>query len=101
MRLPSLRRTWWKETSFCSVALYSFTGIVTSPKLMAPFQIDLTVYPYPLGPQTITLRGRPEQVHTPAPAGRPRVWPRRAFRRKGGSALRLQLGLQPRRPDRG
>ncbi len=25
--------------SFCSVAVYSFTGIVTIPKLMAPFQI--------------------------------------------------------------
>jgi hypothetical protein len=49
MRLPSDRRTWWKDTSFCSVALYSFTGIVTSPKLMAPFQIDLTAPPYPLG----------------------------------------------------
>ena len=41
MRLPSDRRTWWKETSLVSVAEYSFTGIVTSPKLMAPFQIDL------------------------------------------------------------
>ena len=54
MRLPSERRTWWKLTSLASVALYSFTGIVTSPKLMAPFQMDLTRAPYPL-----IAKGRP------------------------------------------
>jgi hypothetical protein len=33
--LQSMRR----RTSFCSVAVYSFTGMVTIPKLIAPFQI--------------------------------------------------------------
>jgi hypothetical protein len=28
-----------KRTSFCSVAEYSLTGMVTIPKLIAPFQI--------------------------------------------------------------
>src|SRR3954453_19942965 len=83
MRLPSLRRTWWNETSFCSVALYSFTGIVTSPKLMAPFQIDLTVSPVPVA-LSITLEGRPGQVHTPAPADRPEVFRDGGLLRKGG-----------------
>jgi hypothetical protein len=47
IREPSERRTWWKDTSFSSVALNSFTGIVTSPKLMLPFQMARTTAPYP------------------------------------------------------
>jgi hypothetical protein len=31
--------SWLKRTSFSSVAEYSFTGIETIPKLIAPFQI--------------------------------------------------------------
>src|SRR6188472_2651391 len=40
MRPPSSGCTWRKLMSFSSVAEKSFTGIVTRPKEMAPFQID-------------------------------------------------------------
>src|SRR3954469_5342232 len=40
MRDPSLRRTWWKLTSRSSVAVYSFTPMLTRPKEMLPFQIE-------------------------------------------------------------
>src|SRR4051812_29760120 len=39
MRLPVPRSNWWKEMSFCSVALNSLTGMLTSPKPMDPLQI--------------------------------------------------------------
>ena len=35
-----VRRTWWKLTSRSSVAVYSFTPMLTSPKEMLPFQIE-------------------------------------------------------------
>src|SRR5690554_340099 len=41
MRPPSLSCTWCNEMSWSSVALYTFTGTLTSPKVMAPFQMDL------------------------------------------------------------
>ena len=40
MRPPSSGWTWRKLMSFSSVAEKSFTGIVTRPKEMAPFQIE-------------------------------------------------------------
>src|SRR5438552_14619871 len=45
MRAPSLRRTWWKLTSRSSVAAYSLTPILTSPKDTLPFQIERTAPP--------------------------------------------------------
>ena len=39
MRAPVSRESWWKRTDFGEVALYSFTGTLTSPKLIAPDQI--------------------------------------------------------------
>ena len=43
MRTPSLSWSWWKRTLLRETALYSFTGTLTSPKLMAPLQIDLGI----------------------------------------------------------
>src|ERR1051325_5113691 len=43
MRTPSLSWSWWKRTDLRDTALYSFTGTFTSPKLMAPLQIDLGI----------------------------------------------------------
>jgi hypothetical protein len=40
IRPPSSGWTWRKLMSFSSVAEKSFTGIVTSPKEIAPFQIE-------------------------------------------------------------
>src|SRR3954447_8015896 len=48
IRPPSSRWTWWNATSRCSVAEYSFTGIVTSPKEIAPFQMLRMKSLYPL-----------------------------------------------------
>src|SRR5690606_16915017 len=39
IRPPSVRCTWWNAMSRCWVAEYSFTGIVTSPNEIAPFQM--------------------------------------------------------------
>src|SRR4051794_7478480 len=39
IRPPSLACTWRKEMSWLSVAAYSFTGTLTSPKDTAPFQM--------------------------------------------------------------
>src|SRR5690242_2597663 len=46
MREPSVRRTWWKLTSRSSVAAYSFTPMLTSPKEMLPFQIERMPYSF-------------------------------------------------------
>src|SRR6185312_3258750 len=40
MREPVLPLSWLKRTVLRLTALYSFTGTVTSPKLMAPVQIE-------------------------------------------------------------
>ena len=40
MREPVLALSWLKRTVLRLTALYSFTGTVTSPKLMAPVQIE-------------------------------------------------------------
>ncbi len=42
--------------SFCSVAAYSLTGIITSPKEIAPFHMLCMMSPYPPGPGTPTSR---------------------------------------------
>jgi hypothetical protein len=34
-----LADSWWNRTDFGEVAEYSFTGTLTSPKLIAPLQI--------------------------------------------------------------
>ncbi len=39
IRPPSSRCTWWKARSWLSVAVYIFTGTLTSPKETAPFHI--------------------------------------------------------------
>src|ERR1022692_3155652 len=39
MRAPVLLESWWKRTVLGEVALYSLTGTLTSPKLIAPDQI--------------------------------------------------------------
>src|ERR1700744_4043728 len=39
MRAPVLPDSWWKRTLLGEVALYSLTGTLTSPKLIAPDQI--------------------------------------------------------------
>src|SRR3954452_16960452 len=75
MRAPSFLCTRWKRTSFCSVALYSLTGIVTIPKLIAPRQIDRM----PVGPPGTILAKDTDQPRLPHP-------PR---------ALRLPTGLRP------
>src|SRR3954468_6266737 len=74
IRPPSLACTWRKEMSWLSVAAYSFTGTLTSPKDTAPFQIarmggSVPVYdvpnrlsPYPSWPTGIAKR----QVTSPA-----------------------------------
>ena len=46
IRPPSSSWSWLNRSVFSSVAGYTETGMVTSPKLMAPFHIDLgMVYP--------------------------------------------------------
>src|SRR5439155_16334463 len=57
MRLPSLRRTWWKATSFSSVAEYRRTGIVTRPNETVPFQIDRMGL-LPVHPRVQAIPGR-------------------------------------------
>src|SRR5581483_9771976 len=39
MRAPVLSCNWWKCTSLCCTAEWSFTGTLTSPRLMEPDQI--------------------------------------------------------------
>ena len=45
--------------SFCSVAAYSFTGIMTSPKEIEPFHMLCMMSPYPAraGTDTAVLSG--------------------------------------------
>lgn len=45
MRPPSAAWIWRKEIEWFSVALTSLIGMLTSPKEMAPFQMDLTGHP--------------------------------------------------------
>ena len=45
MRAPVLADSWWKRTVFGEVALYSLTGTLTSPKLIAPLQIARAIPP--------------------------------------------------------
>src|ERR1700733_5550124 len=40
MRTPVLLESWWKRTVLRLTALYSLTGTVTRPKLIAPVQIE-------------------------------------------------------------
>ena len=44
IRAPVLLESWWKRTVFGEVALYSLTGTLTSPKLIAPDQIARAIY---------------------------------------------------------
>ena len=50
-RPPSVACTWWKRMSLSSVAEYSFTPMLTSPKDTAPRQID-RMPPLPEGDPT-------------------------------------------------
>src|ERR1700761_6671269 len=40
MRTPVFPLSWWKRTFLRLIALYSLTGTVTKPKLIAPVQIE-------------------------------------------------------------
>src|SRR5438045_1533775 len=44
MRAPVLLESWWKRTVFGDVALYSLTGTLTNPKLIAPDQIARAIH---------------------------------------------------------
>src|SRR3954454_2204433 len=77
MRPPSVTCTWRNETSCDSVAAYSFTGTLTSPKDTAPFQIArisyLRVFPceWPqylgavVGTHALSAAGRPPRAPWP------------------------------------
>src|SRR5690349_16694802 len=54
MREPSERRTWWKLTSFSSVAEYSFTPMLTSPNDTVPFQIERIGSPSDVNPASVS-----------------------------------------------
>src|SRR4051812_42852624 len=59
MRVPVLPLSWWKRTVFRETAEYSLTGTFTSPKEIAPLQIDrgIDALSYP-GVRAITARTR-------------------------------------------
>src|SRR3984957_7033185 len=62
MRPLSLACTWWNLISWSSVALYTLTGTLTSPKEIEPFQIEriVPVCPYCwAGTPLTTMRRRP------------------------------------------
>src|SRR4051794_34158025 len=46
MRTLSSSCSWWKRTLLRDTALYSFTGTLTRPKLIAPLQIALAIDRY-------------------------------------------------------
>src|SRR5205809_7845147 len=62
MRTPLFPDSWWKRTALRSSALYSLTGTVTIPKLIAPVHIARGIRP------STTTKQRPE-----TPLQRP--WP--------------------------
>src|SRR4051812_48921473 len=71
-RPPSVACTWWKRMSLSSVAEYSFTPMLTSPKDTAPRQID-RMPPLPQGdPTWAPRRPVPGQDHTIGAQGHPR-----------------------------
>ncbi|GGM69928.1 hypothetical protein GCM10011609_02090 [Lentzea pudingi] len=56
MRSDVPRWNWLKWTVWSSVALNSCTGMLTSPKLMEPLQIDLAMQvKYPVGGEVTRL----------------------------------------------
>src|SRR4051812_2531958 len=61
-RLPSFSCTSWKCTVLDSVAEYTFTGTVSSPKAIVPFQIERgffgTVPAFPVPPRLMRQNGR-------------------------------------------
>src|ERR1700739_930778 len=84
IRAPVLLEIWWKRTDFGEVALYSFTGTLTSPKLIAPLQIAraiaMCIADGPVGAKVrapacrracqATRRAEPPFVHSLGPRGR-------------------------------
>src|SRR6266436_2079831 len=66
IRPPSSRCTWRKAMSFCSVAVYSFTGIMTRPKETAPFHMLRMASPYPAVVRVLILTLIKRECH---PAG--------------------------------
>src|SRR3954471_2889949 len=73
-RPPSVLCTWWNRMSWSSVAEYSFTPMLTSPKETAPFQIDRTTYllaSASAAPASVPSRSQ-DRASDPVPAGRDR-----------------------------
>ncbi len=79
MRTPFLPLSWWKRTVLRLIALYSLTGTVTRPKLIAPVQIERGIVrsvTSSLRAQTASARAGPigetdAMSTTPAPAEAP------------------------------
>src|SRR5437588_4170471 len=55
-RALDLASSWWKRTSLGDTALTSFTGTFTSPKLMAPPQMDLGMLQFRVLRESLLLR---------------------------------------------
>src|SRR5438270_5376065 len=55
-RALDLASSWWKRTSLGDTALTSLTGTFTSPKLMAPPQMDLGIAPVSRALSLLLLR---------------------------------------------
>src|SRR5687768_16925754 len=60
MRSPLSGSNWWKPTERSSVAVNSFTGTFTKPKLMLPVQMARGIHgPFPRRGGTRHMPGRP------------------------------------------
>src|SRR3954447_9366509 len=69
-RPPSVLWTWWNRMSWSSVAEYSFTAMLTSPKETAPFQIDRTATSWPRSRGAHGWSRSQDRRCTPRPAAR-------------------------------
>ena len=70
IRPPSVSCTWWNRMSCSSVAEYSFTAMLTSPKETAPFQIDRTATSWPRSRGTHGWSRSQDRRCAPRPAAR-------------------------------
>src|SRR5918999_4510119 len=93
MRWPDSASSWWKRTVLRETALYSFTGMLTSPKLIAPLQIALGMPSNLLGSARLAFLAhaflRVHVVAQPLERGR-------AHRAALGPLAQLHAGHQPR-----
>ena len=69
MRAPVLLESWWKRTVLGEVALYSLTGTLTSPKLIAPDQIARAIAEFVYRTRPV---GQAMTALLPGPVGRRR-----------------------------